>query len=59
MFSNSHMQVIKRSGQLENVSFDKVITRIKALCAGLEKVDPIVISQKVCSQIKDKIHTLN
>ena len=57
MFSNSHMQVIKRSGQLENVSFDKVITRIKALCAGLEKVDPIVISQKVCSQIKDKIHT--
>lgn len=51
------MYVVKRDGRLEEVSFDKVLNRIKKLSNGLEHVNPTVVAQKVCSQIKDKIHT--
>src|SRR3989338_11354790 len=54
---NTHMQVIKRSGKTEPVSFDKVTKRIKLLCGGLENVDPILIAQKVCGEIYNNVHT--
>ena len=44
--------VLKRNGLKEEVSFDKVTRRIKKLCFGLsEEISPILIAQKVCSQI--------
>lgn len=48
--------VIKRNGKSQEVSFDKVSTRIKSLCENLE-VDPVPIAQKVISQIYDGVHT--
>ena len=42
------MFVIKRDGEKQAVSFDKITTRITTLCKGLaSQVDPVVISQKV------------
>ena len=57
MYKNSHMQVIKRDGRKEQVSFDKVTKRLKNLCGGLKTVDPILVAQKVCAQIHDDVHT--
>lgn len=51
------MYVIKRDGRTEEVSFDKVLTRIKKLAVGLEHVIPAQVAQKVCSQIQDGIRT--
>lgn len=52
------MEVIKRDGSFEMVYFDKITDRIKSLCFGLlDTIDPILISQKICSQIHDKIKT--
>ena len=52
------MEVIKRDGTHEMVLFDKITDRIKSLCDGITKnVDPVIISQKICSQIHDKIKT--
>ena len=48
------MKVKKRNGDYEEVSFDKVTNRIKFLCNMLPKlssIDPIVIAQKVNSEI--------
>lgn len=50
------MRVLKRSGEFEEVSFDKVKVRIKNHCDSLS-IDPIVIAQKVCSQIYDGVKT--
>jgi len=50
------MRVIKRCGEYEDVSFDKVLNRIKLLSNGLT-VDIYDISQKVCSRIYDLVHT--
>ena len=50
------MRVIKRSGKLEDLSFDKVTKRIKTLCVGLQ-VSPEKITQKTMSQIVDMIKT--
>jgi len=51
--------VIKRNGSKEEVSFDKVTKRIKKLCYGLEEeINPIIIAQKVCSQIYDNVSTV-
>ena len=51
--------VIKRNGNKEEVSFDKVIRRIKKLCAGLsENINPIIIAQKVCAQIYNNVSTI-
>jgi len=54
------MQVQKRDGTLIEVSFDKVIKRLRILCNKTPKlvsIDPIEIAQKVCSQIYSGIPT--
>ena len=56
------MRVLKRSGSYEDVSFDKILNRIKALSSGKEfekvlSVDPVIIAQKVCSEIYDNVKT--
>lgn len=50
------MKVIKRDGSLEDVSFDKVLRRIKCLCEDTI-IDPVVIAQKVCNRIYDGVKT--
>jgi ribonucleoside-diphosphate reductase alpha chain len=50
--------VVKRNGNKEEVSFDKVIRRIKKLTHGLsEEINPILVAQKVCSQIYNNVST--
>jgi len=54
------MRVQKRNGNLENVSFDKVINRIKTLCEKepvCKNIDPTLIAQKVCARIYDGVKT--
>ena len=53
------MQVIKRSGKRESVSFDKITARVKKLCYGLhhEFVDPIEIAKKVIQGLYDGVTT--
>ncbi|MEM6318254.1 MAG: ribonucleoside-diphosphate reductase subunit alpha [Bacteroidota bacterium] len=54
------MQVLKRSGKKENVSFDKITARIKKLCYGLNSqyVDYIEISKKVIQGLYDGVTTV-
>ena len=52
----SSMKVQKRDGNYEEISFDKITRRIKNLCDDLD-IEPILISQVICSQINDKITT--
>lgn len=54
------MQVIKRDGRKENVSFDKITARIKKLCYGLnqEYVDSIEIAKKVIQGLFDGVSTV-
>lgn len=57
--SHNTFCVVKRNGTKEEVSFDKVTRRIKKLCTGLSTdVNPIMIAQKVCSQIYDNVSTV-
>ena len=57
--SNNSFCVIKRNGSKEEVSFDKVTRRIKKLCIGLsDDINPILIAQKVCSQIYNNVSTV-
>jgi ribonucleotide reductase alpha subunit len=54
------MQVKKRNGCIEEVSFDKVIHRIKAQCLlqpVCSSVDYILIAQKVCARIYNGVST--
>ena len=56
------MRVQKRNGSYEEVSFDKILNRIKALAIGEDfdvklNVEPVIISQKVCSEIYDGVKT--
>ena len=51
------MRVIKRTGETEEVSFDKVLNRIRNLCNDDLKVDFFDIAQKVCSRIYDNVKT--
>lgn len=53
------MQVIKRSGKRENVSFDKITARVKKLCYNLNVafVDPIEIAKKVIQGLYDGVTT--
>lgn len=53
------MQVLKRSGKLEAVSFDKVTARIKKLCYGLNEtyVEPLEIAKKVIQGLFDGVAT--
>lgn len=54
------MFVIKRSGQQERVHFDKITSRIKKLCYGLddEYVDPAIVAQKVCMGVYKGVTTV-
>ncbi|NND77128.1 MAG: ribonucleoside-diphosphate reductase subunit alpha, partial [Flavobacteriales bacterium] len=53
------MQVVKRSGKRETVSFDKITARIKKLCYGLEQnyIEPIEIGKKVIQGLYDGVTT--
>lgn len=53
------MQVVKRSGKLESVSFDKITARVKKLCYGLDPkfIDHIEISKKVIQGLYDGVPT--
>jgi ribonucleotide reductase alpha subunit len=50
------MRVIKRNSEMEDVSFDKVLNRLKNLSSGLT-IDVSAIAQKVCSRIYDGVKT--
>lgn len=51
------MRVTKRDRTLEDISFDKVLRRIRTLCNGLVGVDADDIAVKVCARIYDGVHT--
>ena len=53
------MYVIKRSGRQEKVHFDKITSRIRKLCYGLneEYVDPVLVAQKVCLGVHKGVTT--
>ena len=57
--TNSDMNVIKRNGELEPVSFDKIIRRIRYFASNPTKltVDSISVAQKVIGSIKDNMST--
>jgi ribonucleoside-diphosphate reductase alpha chain len=56
---NNLFCVLKRNGSKEEVSFDKVTKRIKKLCYNLSnEINPILIAQKVCSQIYNNVTTV-
>jgi len=50
------MQVIKRDGSREDVSFDKVLNRIRIVAEGLE-VNPTLIAQRTLLRIYDGVKT--
>jgi ribonucleotide reductase alpha subunit len=50
------MRVIKRNNEMEDVSFDKVLNRLKNLSDGLT-IDVSEIAQKVCTRIYDGVKT--
>jgi ribonucleotide reductase alpha subunit len=50
------MRVVKRNGDCEDVSFDKVLNRLKNLSGDL-KIDVSEIAQKVCTRIYDGVKT--
>ena len=50
------MKVIKRNGQREDVSFDKVLRRIATLSDGLD-VDACEVAKNVCVRIYDGVNT--
>ena len=52
------MQVIKRTGKREDVSFDKITARIKKLSYGLNPlVEPLEIAKKVIQGLFDGVTT--
>jgi len=54
--SHTTMRVIKRNGDYEDVSFDKVLKRLKNLSDNLN-IDVSEIAQKVCVRIYDGVKT--
>ena len=50
------MKVTKRDGKKEDVSFDKVLQRIRKAAKGLQ-VNPDALAQQVLGQIIDGVHT--
>jgi ribonucleoside-diphosphate reductase alpha chain len=50
------MNVVKRNGSFEPVSFDKVLTRIQTAATGLE-VNPTLIAQRTLLRIYDGVKT--
>jgi len=53
------MEVIKRNGKKEKVSFDKIIIRIESICEqlGLTRIDPIEIAKHTIGGLYDQITT--
>jgi ribonucleoside-diphosphate reductase alpha chain len=52
------MQVIKRNGLSEAVSFDKITNRIKKVSTSISnEIDPVRIAQKVCNSLYDNVTT--
>lgn len=51
------MRVIKRDGNYEDVSFDKVLRRIRTFCHDLKGVDSDAVAQQVCGRIFDGVET--
>ncbi len=53
------MEVIKRSGRREDVSFDKITARVKKMCYGLDPqyIDHIEIAKKVINGLYDGVTT--
>ncbi|HRI01288.1 MAG TPA: ribonucleoside-diphosphate reductase subunit alpha [Saprospiraceae bacterium] len=53
------MQVIKRNGKREDVSFDKITARIKKLCYSLDSqfVEPLEIAKKVIQGLYNGVST--
>ena len=53
------MKVVKRNGEYQNISFDKILLRLKNLSNMEPKlnIDYSIIGQKVITQIFDGIHT--
>ncbi len=54
--THNNMQVVKRNGSKEDVSFDKVLNRIKNCANGLD-VNPTLIAQRTLSRIYDGVKT--
>lgn len=52
----THMQVTKRNGLTQHVSFDKITRRIENLSGGLQ-VDPVIIAKSTIQALCDKITT--
>ena len=50
------MRVVKRNGQFEDISFDKVLQRIRRAARGLS-INPDGLAQQVLSQIYDGVKT--
>lgn len=55
-FTSLSMQVVKRDGRFEDVSFDKVLERVRKASDGLN-VNSTAIAQKVLAQIYDGVKT--
>ena len=60
--STTKMRVLKRSGSYEEVSFDKILNRMRALSSGSEfkkklSIDETLIAQKVVHEILDGVKT--
>ena len=51
------MKVTKRDGHKEDVSFDKVLRRIKLLSENLININETIVAQQVCSRIYDDVKT--
>jgi ribonucleoside-diphosphate reductase alpha chain len=52
------MQVTKRNGEKEIVSFDKITQRIRLLADKISpEIDPIRVAQKVCNSLYDNVTT--
>ena len=50
------MQVVKRDGSKQDVSFDKVLSRVRIAAEGLE-VNPTLIAQRTLARIYDGVKT--
>ena len=51
------MRVLKRNGSFDDVSFDKVLRRLKNLSGSLVSVNVYELTQKVCGRIYDGVKT--
>ena len=64
MYNNQYnkMRVLKRNGDYEEVSFDKILNRIRSLSTSSEfddklSIDETIVAQKVVQEIYDGVKT--